>query len=373
MTTRKPNHLVTDSQPKVVISASKEKTEQTLELQKNFNESVLNSVSDNILIIDPKSYRIIGANEAASKQLKLDKKSLMGKTCYQATHHRSTPCTLPNDVCPMQEMLTTGKPVIVEHQHFDQENRRIDVEVSVHPVKNEDGEIVQAVHIDRDITKRKDQEREAQSKADEIHAILDGIGDLLFVMDKNRVITRVNKATCDAFKKKPEEMIGKHCFEIVHGTNCPWHNCPATKTFETKQVVTEEVYDPNLGIPLLVTTSPIFDEKGEITEVIHVAKDITKIKLAEMEMHLSANLFEAASDSILVHDLDGKIVYFNEAAYKTRGYTREEFEALKIQDLETQVNPEFFQSKMRELVKVGIANFEAYNLCKDKTVVPIES
>jgi PAS domain S-box-containing protein len=372
MTDPRPNHLVTNLQSKVFISASKMKTEENLELQKNFNESILNSVSDNILIINPKNYRIIGANDAASLLLKLDKENLIGKTCYQATHHRSTPCTLPNDVCPMQEMLTTGKPVIVEHQHFDQENRRIDVEVSVHPVRDEDGEIVQVVHIDRDITKRKDQEREALSKAEEIRAIVDGIGDLLFVMDKNRILTKVNKATCDAFKKKPEEMIGKHCFEIVHGTNCPWPYCPATKTFKTKQVVTEEVYDPSLGVPLLVTTSPILNEQGEVVKVIHVAKDITKIKLAEMEMHISANLFEAASDSIMVHDLDGRIAYFNEAAYKTRGYTREEFEALKIQDLETQVNPEFFNSKMKELVEVGQANFEAYNLCKDKKVLPIE-
>jgi PAS domain-containing protein len=77
------------------------------------------------------------------------------------------------------------------------------------------------VHIDRDITSRKELEREAKTKSDEIRGIIDGIGDLLFVMDKNRVITEVNKSTCEAFKKKPEELVGKHCYEIVHGTNCP--------------------------------------------------------------------------------------------------------------------------------------------------------
>ena len=198
-----------------------------------------------------------------------------------------------------------------------------------------------------------------KTKSDEIHGIIDGIGDLLFVMDKNRVITKVNKATCDAFKKKPEELIGKYCYEIVHGTSCPWSNCPATKTFETKQTVTEEVNDPNLGIPLLVTTSPILDEQGEVAQVIHIAKDITKIKLAEMEMHISANLFDAASDSILVHDLDGRLVYFNDAAYKTRGYTREEFQALTIQDLEVPGNPRFFGARMSELLEKGEATFEA--------------
>ncbi len=116
------------------------------------------------------------------------------------------------------------------------------------------------------ISKRSDEQEDREAKSDKIRAIIDGIGDLLFVMDKNRIITEVNKTTCEVFKKKPEEMLGKHCYEIVHGTDCPWPGCPATKTFETKQSVTKEINDPNLGIPLLVTTSPILDEQGEVAQ-----------------------------------------------------------------------------------------------------------
>jgi PAS domain S-box-containing protein len=191
-------------------------------------------------------------------------------------------------------------------------------------------------------------------------------------MDKNRVITEVNKSFCEAFKKKPEELLGKHCFEIVHGTDCIWANCPAEKTIKTKKVVTKEVNDPNLRIPLLVTTSPILDKNGEIERVIHIAKDITEMKLAEMEIQLAANLFDVASDSILVHDLDGRIVYFNESACKTRGYTRDEFQRLSIKDLEVPDNPRFFGSRMSEMLKNGEATFEAANLRKNKTTFPVE-
>jgi PAS domain S-box-containing protein len=223
-----------------------------------------------------------------------------------------------------------------------------------------------------DVTKRKKQEREEKTKSDKVHGIIDGIGDLLFVIDKNRIITEVNKSTCDAFKKKHEEFIGKHCYEIVHGTDCPWLGCPASETFETKQTVTKEIIDPNLGIPLLVTTSPILDEQGEVAQVIHIAKDITTIKLAQMELHVSANLFDAASDSILVHDMDGRVVYFNEAAYKTRGYTRDEFQGINIQDLESTDASRFFGLRMKELIDNGEATFEAMNLRKDKTLLPVE-
>src|ERR1700690_3989915 len=191
-------------------------------------------------------------------------------------------------------------------------------------------------------------------------------------MDKNRIITEVNKTTCDFFNKKPEEMLGKYCFEIVHGTNCPLSDCPATKTFETKGSVTKEVNDPNLGIPLLITTSPILDEQGQITQIIHVAKDISAIKQAEMELHIAANLFDAVSDSILVHDSDGKILYFNETAYKTRGYSKDEFQRLSIQNLEAPGDPSFFGTQMKQMLDYGGATFETVNLLKDKKVLPVE-
>jgi PAS domain S-box-containing protein len=226
--------------------------------------------------------------------------------------------------------------------------------------------------LEDDISKRNDDQEKEETKSRKIRAIIDGIGDQLFVIDKNRVITEVNKSACDFFKKKPEEMLGKHCYEIVHGTDCPWPDCPTTKTFETKQSLTKEINDPSLGMALSVTTSPILDEQGEVAQVVHVAKDINEIKQTEMELQIAANLFDAVSDSILVHDLDGKIVYFNEAAYKTRGYTKDEFQRLSIQNLEEPGTPRFFGTRMKQMLDIGEATFETVNLLKDKKVLPVE-
>jgi PAS domain-containing protein len=122
MTDPATNDSTRNSQLQPTISVQRKKTEEDLGFQKNLNERVLNSVSDAILVIDHKDFRIISANAAAFEQLKLDKEELIGKTCYQATHHRSVPCAAPNDVCPIQEMLKTQSSAVVEHQHFDQEN-----------------------------------------------------------------------------------------------------------------------------------------------------------------------------------------------------------------------------------------------------------
>jgi PAS domain S-box-containing protein len=275
------------------LTVEQERSKSKMVFLKEFGERVIDSVSDALIVIDPIDYTIIDANKAALKQLKSVKKDLIGKTCYEATHHRLTACASPQDACPIEEAIKTGKPSVMIHQHFDKNNKPIDVEVAVHPVKDKDGKIVQIIHISKDISECKNIAKEKTKESNEVNKILDGIGDLLFVMDRNQVITRVNKSTCDALKKKPEELIGKHCYEVVHGTNKPWLNCPAGKTFKTKQTFTAEINDPNIGVPLLITTSPILDEKGELIQCVHIAKDITEQKKAELAINANLKRYQS--------------------------------------------------------------------------------
>jgi PAS domain S-box-containing protein len=274
-------------------TVEQKKSKSKIVLLKEFGERVIDSISDALIVIDPINYTIIDANKAALNQLKLVKEELIGKTCYEATHHTLMPCASAQDDCPLEETLKTGKPSALVHQHFDQNNKQIDVEVAVHPVKDKNGKIVQIIHISKEINECNNIAKEKTRESTEVNKILDGIGDLLFVMDRNRVITRVNKSTCDALKKKPEDLIGKHCYEVVHGTSEPWPNCPAGKTFETKQTVTAEINDRNIGLPLLITTSPILDEKGELIQCVHIAKDITEQKKAEQAVSASLKRYQS--------------------------------------------------------------------------------
>ncbi|MBU4107311.1 MAG: PAS domain-containing protein [Proteobacteria bacterium] len=51
----------------------------------------------------------------------------------------------------------------------------------------------------------------------------DAITDLVSVLDKDYFrIVKVNKALAGFLHKKPEELIGKHCYEVMHGKNSHW-------------------------------------------------------------------------------------------------------------------------------------------------------
>lgn len=127
---------------------------------KTFNDSIIDSISDDILVINPDDYTIVGSNEAVLKQLKLRKDNVVGRHCYEVTHHISSPCKPPHDICPIQELIKTGNSVSVEHTHFDKDNNKIYVEVSAHPIKNREGKIILVTHVAKDVTVRKRMQEE---------------------------------------------------------------------------------------------------------------------------------------------------------------------------------------------------------------------
>ncbi len=133
-------------------------------------------------------------------------------------------------------------------------------------------------------------EKELRRKSNEWEATFNSINDLISIHDNNYRIFRVNKAFSDAFRKKSFEIIGKKCYEVIHGTDEPVHDCPNKHAMETGTPCTGEFFEPSLGAYLQVTTSPIFDEKGENLGTVHIAKDITEQKQAQ------DNLMKAHTD-----------------------------------------------------------------------------
>lgn len=100
--------------------------------------------------------------------------------------------------------------------------------------------------------------------------------DLITILDKEHKVVKVNKAMADRLEVSGEELKGKHCYEAVHGTECPIDNCPHALLLIDGVEHTSEIKEDNLGGYFLVTATPIIDEKGFIQGSVHVARDITK-------------------------------------------------------------------------------------------------
>jgi len=127
-------------------------------------------------------------------------------------------------------------------------------------------------------------ENKQEEFVEDLSVVFNAIEDPIFIIDNNNIIREANKAFVVLIEKKREDIIGKKCHEVLHKSNHPWPGCPFEETKIDKKTHTEEVNDSSVGIPLLVTTSPIFNKAGQMVGVVHAAKDITEIKHTEDQL-----------------------------------------------------------------------------------------
>ncbi len=80
-----------------------------------------------------------------------------------------------------------------------------------------------------------------------------------------------------------------------------------------------------------------------------------------------------SADSILIHDLDGNIVFANKSAYESRGYLREEMIGMKLSKIIISEQNKFFSQRISELLRTGELRFESTHMRKDVSVFLTEA
>ena len=107
----------------------------------------------------------------------------------------------------------------------------------------------------------------------------DATNDAIWIIDKEQRILRSNKTAERIFERSNKELIGKHCWEIVHGTTKPIPECPV---MQAKKSLRRESMDLQIGKGWFeVIVDPILDESGSYDGAVHIVSDITERKRTE--------------------------------------------------------------------------------------------
>ena len=176
--------------------------------------------------------------------------------------------------------------------------------------------------------------------AREMLKILDGIVDPFYIINiKDYTVALANKAARD-FGWSPDCT----CFALTHKAARPCtHNqltCPVQIIKKTRQPVTVEHrhYDQH-GHPRYfeVNGYPLFDENGELTQIIEHTIDITSRKLIEQAVQESEkryrDLYQGSRDGYVLVDINGRIKECNRAFEQMLGFSHEELRHLWFREL----------------------------------------
>lgn len=117
----------------------------------------------------------------------------------------------------------------------------------------------------------------------EWESTFDAVSDLIMILDNEHRIVRANKATLDKLGTTAQNLIGRFCFQTVHGLDAPPPTCPHSRLLADGKVHRVEFAEERLGGVFEVSVSPCRDAQGRLWGSVHVAHDITERKRAEEE------------------------------------------------------------------------------------------
>jgi PAS domain S-box-containing protein len=178
------------------------------------------------------------------------------------------------EVTRISEVIAGGKPVIGEE--IAMQGNRTCLRDFIPLQRESDGSSFSCLWHHMDITAQKRAEEALYKARVEWERTFDSLPDYIAIIDHKHRILRVNKAMADKLGVRPEQCFGLRCYESVHGTKDAHKSCPLAKTLQDGNVHSAEVNEEKLGGKLLVTTSPLKDEKGAIIGALHVAHPLNR-------------------------------------------------------------------------------------------------
>jgi two-component system, chemotaxis family, CheB/CheR fusion protein len=214
------------------------------------------------------------ANEMAGKNIKL-----------------LIPPELEEEERKVMGRIRQGKPVL----HFDtirttKDGNKIDISVSVSPIKNATGKITGVSKIARDITKRKQGEAILKNNEEHFRELVKNLPAAVYSCDALGFINFYNEAAVKVWGRKPSIGKDKWCgsFKMFKpdGSALPLDDCPMKIAFETGHASSGEeiIIERPDGTRSIVQVfpQPLFGLAGEITGAINVGIDITEQATARM-------------------------------------------------------------------------------------------
>ena len=216
--------------------------------------------------------------------------------------------------------------------------------------------------------------RSLAEAAREWQSTFDNVSDAVTLLAEDGRILKCNAAMAKMFGKTPDEIIGRHCYEIVHGTSTPIEDCPFVRA--SRSGIRESIELFIGGRYFAVSVDPMFDAQGIFTGGVHIISDITQRKQTEAELQKSEikfkTVFENAGTAIFLVDAEtGITVDCNSIAETLTGRSRQELlgqpqSALHAGDQEKE--KEIFFNAVRGICYSGI---EEKILHKNGRVIPV--
>src|SRR3989338_3674877 len=165
--------------------------------------------------------------------------------------------------------------------------------------------------------------------------VLDSIPEGILLLSRDLRILWANKKTLDLMHLKESDVIGDFCYKVTHHRDepcqAPHDVCPVEgvlKTGKSTSVIHTHFDKDSNEIYVEVSSYPVKVKKGEISQFVHISRNVTDRVKAEKALEeakeFTDNIIRSMIDTLIVVDPQGTISVVNQATEKLLGYESKE-------------------------------------------------
>ncbi len=274
--------------------------------------TLFNQSPDGILIIDAEG-RFIEFNEEAHRQLGYSREEFRALRISDID-----PFQTPAEVqASIQKVRETGSAEF-EVRHRTKGGEIRDVYVSTQPLTVSGRSVFYTIW--RDITQHKQADRKLMELNANLQALINAIPDMVVFKDVRGRYIAVNKAVEAFTGLTREELVGRTNAEVFPPDGAATSGRSDEEALRSlKPVKSEEQAVNKDGEKLFLDTvkAPIYDDRGNLTGLVAVSRDITERNKMEEALRKSEkfirSILESVDEEFIVIDRDYKIVSANKA------------------------------------------------------------
>lgn len=241
----------------------------------------LENTADGIAIVDMED-RFIRVNRMYTEIFGYTEEDVIGK--------RFVELHIPDNVVDTVAAVKQGKSFHnIVTQRFHKSGSVIDIAVSYSPFRNTDGEIIAIIAVYRDITERRNIERELNRTRELYRVIAEYTTDFIKVYTKDNEIIYASPSYEKVYGKPVEEIVGGSILDYVSPEDLEkFRGVYQNRNAGEPQLIECQMKTPDgNGIYAEYNISPVYNENNEIDAFVSVGRDITeRIKNEEVMRNL---------------------------------------------------------------------------------------
>lgn len=243
--------------------------------------------SDDALFSHTLSGTVLSWNPAAERLFGYTAEDMIGSSLG-----RTVPAQCRDEEATINARISRGERVAQYDTVRLMRNGQLrEVSLSVSPLLDNEGRVIGASTIARDITEKRDLERALHESEERWRVTLDRVRDAVVATDASAVVTFTNAAAAELLGRPRIEMIGRplaEFFTVVHEETL--HRVPSPVDRVIREGASMEPANHRLvrpdgtDMPINDSAAPVFVSGDRLVGVVLVFRDLTANKQAEWQL-----------------------------------------------------------------------------------------